>query len=229
MKHVTRPNKRTYHLSQSFHERLNCYTLQAAVAGAGLLVLARPAEAKIVYTPTHHVINNGGSFPLDFNQGVTALTFRNWATSSCSTDGSCWPFQNLAASLAKGNRAVHNIAGAVAMKPGMRIGPKQFFGGGREIMAFAGTGTTSRAGGSWANVKNRYLGVRFKIKGETHYGWARLSVRVHVPLTVTATLTGYAYETIANKPIIAGKTEGSNVITLQPDSLGRLAQGSAGR
>ena len=44
----------------------------------------------------------------------------------------------------------------------------------------------------------------------------------------TATLTGYAYETVANKPIITGKTKGPDVITMQPDirpgSLGGLAR-----
>jgi hypothetical protein len=61
------------------------------------------------------------------------------------------------------------------------------------------------------------LGLRFTIVGETHYGWARLS-------TVSGIfLNGYAYETIPNKPIIAGKTHGKDEAT-----LGRLAQGASG-
>jgi hypothetical protein len=44
-----------------------------------------------------------------------------------------------------------------------------------------------------------------------------------------ATLTGYAYETVANKPITTGKTKGPDLITVRADNLGRLAQGSAGR
>jgi hypothetical protein len=47
-------------------------------------------------------------------------------------------------------------------------------------------------------------------------------------VSLTATLTGYAYETIANKPIVTGKTHGKDVVTVQPASLGHLAQGSAG-
>jgi hypothetical protein len=39
------------------------------------------------------------------------------------------------------------------------------------------------------------------------------------------TLTGYAYETIPGKPIIAGETKGPDVITMQPGSPGRLALG----
>ena len=53
--------------------------------------------------------------------------------------------------------------------------------------------------------KTVYLGLKFQIKGKTHYGWARLNVEVS-KTTITATLTGYAYETIPNKPILAGKT-----------------------
>ena len=79
--------------------------------------------------------------------------------------------------------------------------------------------------GHWVNVKNRYLGLKFQIKGKTHYGWARLSVQAISQ--ISATLTGYAYETIANKPIIAGKTNGPDVITVQPASLGHLAAGAS--
>jgi hypothetical protein len=92
-------------------------------------------------------------------------------------------------------------------------------------------------------VTNRYLGLQFIIHGRIHYGWARLSVE---RANLTATLTGYAYETIPNKPIIAGKTKGvadewaeedfgpgASLIapvadTLQPASLGMLALGAQG-
>jgi hypothetical protein len=78
--------------------------------------------------------------------------------------------------------------------------------------------------GKWVNVNNRYLGFRFGIHGKTHYKWARLNVTVNGKV-ITGTLTGYAYETIPNKPIITGKTKGPDVITLQSATLGRLALG----
>jgi len=86
--------------------------------------------------------------------------------------------------------------------------------------------------GRWANngqgVRNRYLGLKFMIRGKIHYGWARLNVTLgHNTDVVTATLTGYAYETIPNKAIIAGKTHGKDVITLEPASLGHLARGAS--
>ena len=82
--------------------------------------------------------------------------------------------------------------------------------------------------GQWNKVTNRYLGLKFQVKGKKHYGWARLSVTVN-KLTITPTLTGYAYETVPSKPVIAGKTKGTDVIeAVEPASLGHLAQGSAG-
>ena len=103
------------------------------------------------------------------------------------------------------------------------------------------------AGGNWARVTNRYLGLKFKINGKTHYGWARLSVQISSDYRqITATLTGYAYETIAGKSIKAGQTKGpaddstnqdfgpgasiTNPIpdTPQPASLGMLALGAQG-
>jgi hypothetical protein len=42
-------------------------------------------------------------------------------------------------------------------------------------------------------------------------------------------MTGYAYETIPKRPIIAGKTKGQDVMTLPidtyPGTLGQLARG----
>jgi len=73
-------------------------------------------------------------------------------------------------------------------------------------------------------VTNRYLGFKFKIRGATHYGRARLDVSLTNGIVV-GTLTGYAYETIPNKPIIAGKTKGPDVITVHSGTLGALAAG----
>jgi hypothetical protein len=82
--------------------------------------------------------------------------------------------------------------------------------------------------GAWANggngVRNRYIGIRFTIKNQIHYGWARISVS---KWPFATTLTGYAYETIPNKPIIAGKTKGPDVV-VAPATLGDLAAGASG-
>jgi hypothetical protein len=77
--------------------------------------------------------------------------------------------------------------------------------------------------GQWGQpIGNRYLGLQFKVKSKTHYGWARIS-----SINGEYTLTGYAYETIPDKAIIAGKTEGPDVLTVQPGSLGNPARGAS--
>ncbi|HSY31178.1 MAG TPA: hypothetical protein VLA42_04245, partial [Verrucomicrobiae bacterium] len=84
--------------------------------------------------------------------------------------------------------------------------------------------------GQWLDTKNRYLGLQFVINGQVHYGWARLTVTVPRPTIsrgIYAVLTGYAYETEPNKPIITGKTKGPDVITLDPATLGHLAAGAS--
>ena len=212
----------------SSHQILNAYALAAGAAGVGVLALSQPSEAKIVYTRTHHVIGNGGSYKLDLNHdGITDLTFLNTFVRTCTTDGDCTSNQVLDVKLARRNQVVHDYYGAVALKPGMQIGPKDAFKGGLENMARVGILSPGSAWGSWVNVANRYLGLKFKIQGNTHYGWARLSVQIPQRIEINATLTGYAYETVPNKPIIAGKTKGPDVTTLEPGSLGQLARGSS--
>ena len=74
-----------------------------------------------------------------------------------------------------------------------------------------------------------------------YYGWARLSVKaLKRRFTLTATLTGFAYETIPGKPIIAGQTKGPDedrndlgpasltAPTWKPATLGALALGAPG-
>jgi hypothetical protein len=92
--------------------------------------------------------------------------------------------------------------------------------------------------------QHRYLGLKFAIDGQIHYGWARLNESCEKNGSNRATLTGYAYETIAYKPISAGKISGpddaelrgnqgsgasfAKPTRLRPASLGVLALGAHG-
>jgi len=132
-----------------------------------------------------------------------------------------------------GNTVRFSGTGAAAYPAGIHIGPK----GLRERPPKTSQGIMMEYGcyhqgrclpsfGNWLRVENRYLGLSFLVNGKTHYGWARLSATIVPPDNhPSARLTGYAYETIPNKPIITGKTKGPDVITLEPGSLGRLAAG----
>jgi hypothetical protein len=124
---------------------------------------------------------------------------------------------------------------ASALHAGVEIGPQGNFSVRSPFMAvelFNRVGSQHSDRGPWARkgkgVRNRYLGLKFVVDGEVHYGWARLSVTLGHQRSlgdVTGTLTGYAYETIPDKPIIAGRTTGPDVITVQDGTLGGLALG----
>lgn len=224
MKHSLRPRK-TATLPESIQRQLNMYALAASTAGVGLLALALPAKAEIVYTPAHHRIPKGGSYKLDLNHdGVTDFTFTDTFQTLTSTFRSNLSVRPVAGNGAEGWTGFRPYASA--LKLGAGIGPAHYFPGKQMASVNVGPAAVYYVG-SWVNVKNRYLGLRFKIKGQTHYGWARLSVIVQNH-SVVGTLTGYAYETIAGKPIKAGQTkeEEENAATIQPGSLGHLARGA---
>ncbi len=220
-------------LHPTLEHRLSMYALAAGAAGVGILALADAAEAKIIYRPTHVVIANNEAYHLDLNHDhITDFTL--WNSFSSYFKGyemrilGVPSYKNLVAGFRSGYNREHF---AYALNRGARIpiayGKYGAALGGATLVGARRFGTGYRYQGYWENVRDHYLGLQFQIDGKIHYGWARLTVKVH-KLTVVGTLTGYAYETIPNKPIIAGKTKGSDVITLQPASLGALAAGANG-
>jgi hypothetical protein len=218
-------------LSDSLLRHLNLYALGASASGVSLLALTPSALAEIVYTKTHQVIGANGIYDLDLtHNGVVNFVIREWSATTFSN--------NL---LAKG--ALENsIAGtgkyAAALRDGATIGAHRRFIAGQyssPIMFryYYYCSISCRKGifGNWKDVNNRYLGLKFKIKGETHYGWARLTVN-NIRTDITATLTGYAYETVPGKSIRAGQTkEDTTDVHTQSQtspsaSLGDLALGA---
>jgi hypothetical protein len=128
------------------------------------------------------------------------------------------------AGLAAFGNAVQGDGGlASALSKGALIGPQQRFisseGSLGEVMVeFWSTPDGGGSTGRWANLSNRYLGLRFRIGGKVHYGWARLSVEVGNGIVTT--MTGYAYETTPNKAIRAGQTQGPADDGMSPDLTG---------
>ena len=224
MKQTLRPRKPA-NLPESVHQQLNMYARAASAAGVGILALATPAEARIVYTPAHHVIAEGGHYGLDVNHdGITDFTLQAQITHTTSYSGF---YANLSAIPTAGN-GVEGWTGyapwASALKAGGRIGPQQYFPG--KVMAvYCSPFCSGGPSGSWVNVNKRYLGLKIKISGKIHYGWARLNVTVKGS-SIVASLTGYAYETIPGKPIKAGQTKEDENAAIQPVSLGQLAKGA---
>jgi hypothetical protein len=238
VKHTPLSPRTPVRFSESLDHKLSLYTLAASAAGVGVLALAQPAEAKIIYTKTWAEITPNSKLALDLNHdGIADFNLSNHVTSVYFVQDS---FKVLA-----NNNAVWGTGSyASALPGGVRIGPGKRFRPSHNLMAVQkGSCSSARcfysSKGPWINATGRYLGLRFSIKGEIHYGWARLDVTVTHD-GVYAALTGYAYETIPNTPIVTGKTKGpdnptgswlthpapSNVPATQPRSLGFLAQGA---
>ncbi|MGA8762715.1 MAG: hypothetical protein WB562_07610 [Candidatus Sulfotelmatobacter sp.] len=205
-------------LSAPVHQRLSTYAIAAGAAGVALLALPRSSEAEIVYTPADQTIGRQGTYNLDLNHdGIIDYVLAEHAI----RDGSFGTIQALSMKAPTGNHVqcvtsdcISTFIYAAALRPGSQIRSAHQRGwcapGGAE-MAFAELdrrGSVYYADG-WVNVNNRYLGLRFQINGENHYGWARLSVKFHAGLpknrTWIAYLTGYAYETVPDRTILAGQ------------------------
>jgi hypothetical protein len=217
-------------VSASLAHKLNLYALAANAAGVGLLALAQPAEAKIVYTRAHQPIDPNTKYQLDLNHdGITDFTIVDFHTSG---------FGALSIQAPSGNSVVGekffnhgaSMVGAADLPAGAKVqGNKKFYPGtllmaASRMSSFGGASSS----GLWVHVTNRYLGLRFAVQGKIHYGWARLNINC-ASFQCTGLLTGYAYESVPNKAIVTGKTKGSDVITVQPATLGHLSQGAAWR
>jgi hypothetical protein len=217
-------------LPQSLDHHLNLYALAAGAAGVGLLALASPADAKVVYTATNVTVSETNtSVPIDFNHdGIpdAKLSVYGYCAQG-SGDFRC--FGSIFADGMQGNMALQSNQGefAAAVPQGKPIGPGEPFKPSASKMAkcffnsfFGQVSSTSQ--GPWVNVTNHYLGFKFLIKGEAHYGWARMTSRARgFSCTPDGTLTGYAYETEPNKPIEAGATDPA-----LPGTLGQLTVGA---
>jgi len=221
-------------LSDALHRRLNSYVLAASAAGVSVLALSEPAAAKIVYTPAKVKIGYV-AYDLDLNHdGITDFEIELGYSSTVSGFSTADIFA-FAPPSQRGNKMAHakgRVGLARALKPGVRIGPGDISSSGGFLVweGYGRKGTHIRTG-QWINVKDRYLGLSFQINGKTHYGWARLNVKVTKRgiSGFDAVLTGYAYETIPKKAIIAGKTKGPDDLALQTGSLGELAAGAPRR
>jgi len=217
--------------------------LSAAATGLEMLaVSSQLANAEIVYTRAHVNVTQCHAYGIDIDHTGTVDVYLNW----CGGEGLSYAVASADPYLGNGIAVSHN-GFALPMFLGAKIGPaRRFYGNSFEpAMAVASFSTTNPVWhGLWADggkgLKNRYLGIKFKSHGQFHYGWARVSITISTYIREVL-LTGYAYETVPNKAIIAGQTKGpegaesgkpsSAAVTeprASPATLGLLASGAPG-
>ena len=234
-------------LPNRLHQRLDAYALAATATGVGMLALAQPAEAKIVYTPTHRNLILGQPFPLDLNHdgivdfflldAFTRTQYDHFLSACQSVSNYGGPYHCLSKSVNLVKASSNGFA--AALRRGKKIESRNHF------VQVGEMGDVEFPDNHWfgpwvddgKGVRCRYLGLKFDINGRYHFGWARLTVLTKTGNDFTATLTGYAYETIPGKGIVAGQTKGPVAPTgdsaastsPQNTSLGALAAGVQNR
>ncbi len=214
-------------LSGTAEHGLRFYALAATAASVSVLALAQPAEGEVIITNKTIPIHANKLVLLDLNgDGVNDFVF---ALSNYTLGNTIYNhlYVSQAHSPSFGDNVIGASYAASALLRGAKIGP-----GDRFIRTYAHYGIpiekstlcTQNCGGKsgysfdqglsgkWGGGHpNRFIGVKFQIMGQTHYGWIRLTVTVkhkgtgHGPTgSFSATITEYGYESVANKSCDAG-------------------------
>jgi hypothetical protein len=238
---ANRIDKRTFTpLAPLLDKRLLAYVAAASAAGIGLL--AQTAEAKIVYTATNVQIPlDGLAVPVDINNdGVPDFAFYNFfdeAARGHRPEG--FSAYGLIVTGYQASNQVWSVESkgaecAAVLPKGAKVSGVQPFQ--QRAVLFSHSGTSNRASDhcKWGGAEHRgaFLGLKFVTNGQTHYGWAHLTVGYQ-----SAVINGFAYETIADKPILTGTANGpvehaaATTLDFPPmrlATLGMLARGSRG-
>jgi hypothetical protein len=235
-------------LDDSLERRLNSYALAATAAGIGLVALAQPADARIIYRKAHISMVANGTYFLDFlppplEEGVFKFQLKNSPGTKYAGYGAILAVNGSVVAYKPGGGSVicpasRTVTGSgktyygSALKMGAPINAKAKFRHNGVLEKWCSNKTTSPSyKGPWKNQTELYLGLRFKdLKNLDHYGWVRLNVSVDSK-RIIGLITGYAYETIPNKGVYAGQQKIEKVYDAskpQSASLGALAAGANG-
>ena len=213
MPHSSRSPRTSSQLSSSLHNILNAYALGASAAGVAMLSIT-PADAEIIFTPANGHIARNQVLTLDLNHdGIPDFALINAPHFGPNSNSFGVSF-SVRPAPGNGGWVSNNLSYlAAALPAGVSIGPKATFHSTQLLMAFAErTDLGYFSGGAWKSATNRFLGLKFFVNGEVHFGWARLTVAANKHQEkVTATLTGYAYETEPNTPLLTGQIMTSQI------------------
>lgn len=224
-------------IPSQLNQKWKTYTAAGAVASAaGLVGNAQAAITFIDYNDTvivdpvpGPVDTAWGGFNVDFNkdgQDEIVLAYRQFDTD----DGAVAVFPSLGATTLVAGKVAFGYNYPSRLEAPASVGPSGAFiavnggiVGGRGDMAwFDGFSSSQWAAADGAPPLTGYLGVKFKIGANTHYGWVRLTVATNeTPAPRRVTVHGAAYEATPDTGIKAGAVP-------EPGGPGLLALGGAG-
>jgi hypothetical protein len=203
------------------HCRLESRLLSYGIAAGALFAGGAVADASVMEfdfssPPTTPV--NGVPGDLFFSlqngtfstiQGTNSFKLRQRSSNGTNFAGSAF-------GLAAG-ASVDGLGGyAFKVNPNSTVGPLKNFSSFGALANKTGLGLT---GGVWKPGDLAFLGLKFDVSGDTHYGWAEVMLNNDY----TVTLYGVAYETVKDTAITAPAT-----FVPEPNELALLAVGAAG-
>lgn len=204
-------------MKKDLQKKLNAYA-----AAAGTIAVAGAANAQIVYTDINPdtVIHDSLFYNLDMdNNGQPELRFE---TVTYQLSSGSVQFAVVGVLGNPNNATIGSIYSTsypfpFSMNNGDSISStntnwqaQTINGGVQYLGAVYGSYTYA----NWLGVNDKYLGVRFRIGTNTHYGWVRLSVS---PGADTITIKDYAYQTLPGVGITAGQLVGMPKYTDNPN------------
>jgi hypothetical protein len=202
-------------MKTKFDNRLKTY---ASIAAA--IVAAGTADAQVVYTDItpDHLLN---SFPSSFNIDLDGNAVNDYTLQMTQPFSSMHKFTlvpNTSNSFVASTTAYGSYV--AALNQGVSINASanfQSFGFLRYMAKFTsfytGGSTYMYTKGNWTGSHtDKYIGLRFKIGSNTHYGWVRLDASIGIPYAPgnwSVTIKDFAYESTPNTGILAGDMGGT--------------------
>jgi hypothetical protein len=202
--------------------RLDLQSVAIGVAALGGLGLALPAHAEVIYKPVHVSIQPGNWYYLNpVGAQVAPFLFAVGFTSP----GIYWDTVSFNPGTSRAAVVVNRTSWSVAQLPQeAAIGPNRRFGASRGLVATFGPygGGTFKHHVGFRFEKIGYMGFKFAVNGQEHYGWARVLVTFNTKVPkrrLSAVMDGYAYETIPNRPIRAGQMKEDTAPSGIPETM----------
>lgn len=204
-------------------EKFAAYSLMAT----SFLFLQKNSDAQLVYTdvdPDETYSENGDEYLLDLNNDGTTdfmIQIINFSSAGIFVSGS-YSFSGLVQNVFIIPSPGNSIAGSLglgsylypyALNSGSSVGPGLLFQSASlqsmvsylAIIDYPAVGSVFPflSYGNWIGVEDKYLGLKFKIGADTHYGWARLDCGAdHHSITIK----DYVYNATPDIAVVTGIT-----------------------
>ena len=204
-------------MKESYQSKLKTYS--SIVASLGLMsVLGNEANAQVIYTdvnPDNLLDDNGETFNIDFDgDNAYDLSFSAIRGTYSYTPPYSLPnlssYSYLLLSNGKTMTYAWNVNRTDRLNFGTVIGSSQTFHANSYSYLFQAKTTTNTSFNGMADngttpwvegTVDKYIGVKFLVGSNTHYGWALVSVNSLFTVTVKA----YAYNATAGASITTGQ------------------------